>query len=184
MTEDAVAVLEDEHASLESLFNRVSSPDEDRKEVLKELMQTLALHVSLEKQMLLPVLDDDVPDGSAMADRIRDDHDHVEKILTHLERRKLNSPDVPDLVNELLAISERHITEANSTVLPGLRSALSTDQLAQLGERMISDERHMHTHAHPIMPDQGPIADLTAKLAQVLDGRRDRSEGGMGGAGD
>jgi hypothetical protein len=66
MTEDAIAVLGDEHATLKSLFNRVSSPDEDRKEVLKELMQALALHVSHEKQMLIPVLDDDVPNGSAM----------------------------------------------------------------------------------------------------------------------
>lgn len=183
MTEDAVAVLETEHATVEDLFARVSSPDEDRKEILTQLMQTLALHVSLEKQLLIPVLNGHVRDGPAVAERIRDDHDHVEKILTRIERRKFNSPDIPDWVNELHAILERHIDEANATVFPGLRDALTTDQLGELGERMVSNKRHMHTHAHPVRPDNGPIADLTAKVAQRLDGRRDRSQNDAGRAG-
>lgn len=182
MSEDAVAVLQAEHDTMKDLFDRVSRPDVDRKEVLEQLMQTIALHVSVEKQMLIPVLHDDVRDGPAMAERVRDYHDHVEKLLTRMERRKFNSPDIADLVNELLTISQRHIAEADTTVIPGLRDALTADQLAELGKRMVSDERHMLTHAHPVMPDNGPIADLTAKVAEFIDGRRDRShDGGRAG---
>ncbi len=41
-----VAVLEAEHTKLEHLFTRVSSPDGDRRELLKQLMQAIALHVT------------------------------------------------------------------------------------------------------------------------------------------
>jgi hypothetical protein len=61
---------------------------------------------------------------------------------------------------------------------------MTADQLVDLGKRMVSDERRMNTHAHPVMPDEGPIADLTNKVAEMIDGRRDRFGGGMGGAGD
>jgi iron-sulfur cluster repair protein YtfE (RIC family) len=83
---DAVEVLQGEHRELQSLFSRVSSPDENRPEILKELMQLIAVHLDLERQMLLPVIRDRVEDGAAIADRLRDEHKRIEKVLTDLMR--------------------------------------------------------------------------------------------------
>ena len=172
---DAVELLRKEHRQLENLFSRISSPDEDRPEVLKDLMELIALHLDLEKQMLLPVIRDHVADGDAIADRLRDEHQRVEKILTILDRRKVNSPDVPDLVTEMLHFDDRHITEAEAVVLPGLRSALSAEELEDLGQRMTSDERRVLTHPHPALPDSGPLSTATRKVAEVVDRIRDHS---------
>ncbi len=40
---------------------------------------------------------------------------------------------------------------------------------------MASDERRMLTHAHPALPDSGPVAAITRKLAEAVDQVRDRS---------
>jgi hypothetical protein len=96
--QSAVEVLGAEHDQIQALFARVSSPDEDRPAVLKKLLQALANHMAMEKQVLIPVLRDQIKGGAALAERMTDEHDRVEHTLTLLERRKVNSADVPALV--------------------------------------------------------------------------------------
>lgn len=175
MPGNAIEVLSNEHRELQSLFERVSSPDEDRPAVLKALMQALASHVAVEKQLLAPVLRDRVEGGEELAGHLTEEHDEVERILTLLERRKVNSPDVPGMVTELLDANEAHVTEADNRVFPALRAALSGDELEELGTRIESDERQMLTHSHPSLPDSGPIAGVTRKAAEIVDRIRDRS---------
>lgn len=175
MDGNAVEVLYAEHRQLEELFNRVSGPDEDRAAVLKEVMKALANHMAVEKQLLTPLLRDQLDDGDAIADRLGDSHDRVEHIMTLLERRKVNSPDVPDLVNDLVDITAAHIADANDSLFPALRNGLSADQLDELGRRIVSDERTMVTHSHPTLPDEGPLAGIASKAAEFIDGVRDRS---------
>jgi hypothetical protein len=40
---------------------------------------------------------------------------------------------------------------------------------------MVSDERSLLTHSHPALPDTGPVAAVTRKVAEVVDSLRDRS---------
>lgn len=175
MADNAIDVLTREHRHLQDLFSRVSSPDEDRPEVLKQLMQAIADHQEMERQMLVPVLKKRVEGGGPIAEHLGDEHGRVEHLLTLLERRKVNSPDVPDLVTELLDLNERHRAEADGTVFPALRSSLSGDELDELGQEMVSDERRRLTHPHPVLPDSGPVAAVTRKAAEMFDRVRDHS---------
>lgn len=175
MDDNAVELLRGEHTSLEGLFARVSSPDEDRPAVLQELMRTLAAHLSVEKQMLLPVLRDQVGDGDSLASDLDAGHGRAEHILTMLERRKTNSPDVPELVTELMDLTTAHIAAAEERVFPALERFLGAEELTELGRRMASEERLELTHAHPGLPDSGPLTGVTHKVAQVIDHLRDRS---------
>jgi iron-sulfur cluster repair protein YtfE (RIC family) len=172
----ALAFLGQEHDSLTALFERVSSPDEDRRAVLKTLIQQLASHVALEKQMLVPLLAERVPDCGQPCEDLTDMHDHVERLLTLIERRKFNSPDVPAMVTELLDLTEAHVVQANQVIFPLLQRHLRPDELEEVGRRMASDERQMLTHAHPIVPDAGPVAAVMRKGAQIVDRVRDRTD--------
>jgi hemerythrin-like domain-containing protein len=175
MTKTMTALLAAEHAELEALFERVSSPDEDRVAVLNQLTRLLSAHVDVERQLLLPVLEDRVPDGEALSSQIRDDHKHIDHHVKLLERRKPNSPDVPDLVTDLLHITTAHVSLANARVLPGLEQALSETELGELGQQMSSDERRVLNHPHPALPNRGPLATVTRKAAEMVDHLRDRS---------
>lgn len=175
MAGNAVEVLADEHRKLEDLFDRVSSPDEDRPEVLKQVMQMLSTHVAAEEQMLIPVLRQQVPGGDDMAAKLDDERARVEEIMTSLERRKVNSPDVVGLVNDLIDITSSHIADAESSVFPALEESLSAEELNRLGQDLASDERRKLTHSHPWLPDRGPMAGAATKVAEVVDHLRDRS---------
>jgi hypothetical protein len=175
MDRDAIEVLTDEHDGLQNLFAQVSRKDVDRSAVLQELLHALALHVAVEKQMLVPVIKDRLPDGADRARQLRAYHDEIERVHLALDRRKVNSPDVPGLVTQLLDLTDAHIAEAEETVLPELRTALTEAELADLGAAMVSDERHLLTHPHPHLPDSGPLAGLARRAAGLVDHKRDKS---------
>ena len=175
MEKNAIVVLTEDHAAVQTLFARVSQPDEDRPAVLGQLLRLLSAHVAAEKQLVVPVLLDRSDEGKALADQLRDDHDAIEKLVILVERRKVNSPDVPDFVNELLQITKRHNRQADECVLPFLRDHLSEAELADLGAALRSDELQLTSHPHPHLPDTGPLAKITRKAASLIDRGRDSS---------
>jgi hypothetical protein len=172
---NAIEVLKDEHDSLQMLFARVSGVDEDRREILKHLIQTLSVHMTMEKQLLVPVVKERVAEGNRLADHLSDYHDKAGRIMTLLDRRKVNSPDVPDLVTELLELTNGHVADASTTLFPALCEALSAEELTELGTTMVSDERQILTHPHPHLPDSGPVAKVSRWAASLIDRGRDSS---------
>ena len=54
-------------------------------------------------------------------------------------------------------------------------SVLSAAELDALGAAMVSDERSLLAHSHPTLPDSGPVAAVTRKVAEAVDNLRDRS---------
>jgi hypothetical protein len=169
---DALEVLAGEHAEIQALFARVSRVDEDRPAVLEQIMQRLSDHLDMEKHTLVPVLEERLDDGGVLARQLREAHDRARRILLLLERRKVNSPDVPDLVTELMDITDAHVRQAETDLEPRLRRASSSEELAQLGAAMLSDERRSLSHSHPMVPANGPIAAIGHKLAEVVDDLR------------
>jgi hypothetical protein len=176
MGKTGAEVLTEQHQELQELFQRVSQPDEDRRAVLKTIVLTLAAHVAMEKEVLVPAVKEHVDDSDTLVSRLEADHDQIEHILTLLERRKVNSPDVPDMVTELLDVTDRHVREADSHLIPALNKAFDEVAMEELGETMESDERHHLTHPHPMLPDSGPLAGVTRKVAAVVDKIRDNSD--------
>ena len=173
MDDDVVAVLGKDHSTVQDLFCRVSGRDEDRPAVLEELLRTLSAHVAAEKQLLVPVLRRHGDEGKALADELGDDHQAIEKLVVRVERRKVNSPDVPDLVTELLDITDRHIAHANERLFGFLRERVDPTELADLGQALRSDEVQLHSHPHPHLPDTGPLAVVSRKAAALFDRGRD-----------
>jgi Hemerythrin HHE cation binding domain len=173
MDVNAIEVLSEDHSALQALFGRVSQPDENRPAVLDQLLKSLTAHVATEKQLIVPVLTGHSHEGKALAQQLGDDHDAIEKLVILVERRKVNSPDVPDLVNKLLEITQRHTRQADECLLPFLRDQLSEADLADLGAAMRSDERQLTSHPHPHLPDTGPLAKITRKAAALIDRGRD-----------
>ena len=125
MNVNAIVVLSEDHSALQALFGRVSQPDENRPAVLDQLLRSLTAHVATEKQLVVPILVGHSGEGEALARQLGDDHDAIEKLVILVERRKVNSPDVPDLVNQLLEITQRHTRQADECLLPFLRDHLS-----------------------------------------------------------
>lgn len=174
VTASVVDVLEAQHRRVADLFERVSAPDEDRPAVLHAILRELAAHVAAERATVRPVVDHQHI-GEDLADRLRQDYDRMEKLMVLIERRKFNSPDVPDLVTELKAVVEEHRARADAELIPGLRERLSPEEQAELGEKVAGEDAMVTSHPHPHLLSLGPLADVATKVAQKWDAARDRT---------
>ena len=174
MKRDAIDVIAADHEELQQLFARVSSVDEDRPKVLKELVLKLSAHVAMEKQLVIPVTDRFDDDGGA-ADLLSRYHDEIEHLLVLIDRRKVNSPDMADLVNQLLDLTKSHVADVDAALLPQLRRVLTNEELLELGAVMDADERSLMTHPHPHLPTTGPLAAGARRVASLIDRGRDNS---------
>jgi hypothetical protein len=167
-------VLEDQHRRVADLFERVASPDEDRPAVLHALLRELAAHVAAERAAVRPVVDREKI-GEDLADRLSEDYDRMENLMVLIERRKFNSPDVPDLVSELKVAAEEHRVRADSELIPGLRQNLTAEEQAELGERVLGEDSMVTSHPHPHLLSLGPLGDVATRLVQKWDAARDRT---------
>lgn len=187
-----VEVLEGQHQRLVELFGQVSSPDADRPAVLHDLLAEMAAHVAAERATVAPVVKERGIGGD-LADRLGDDYERIEKLMVLIERRKFNSPDVPDLVTELKDVAEAHVERCRADLAPGL-SELAVDEQLELGEKVANEDDMVVTHPHPHLLSLGPLASKLTGVASRFDSLRDRTvnvrhpegapdDGGAGGPG-
>ena len=90
------------------------------------------------------------------------------------ERRKVNSPDMPELVGKLLDVFEEHLARCESQLVPALSQALGADELDELGAKMRAAESVIVSHPHPHLLALGPAYRLTTRIASRWDRTRDR----------
>jgi hypothetical protein len=59
-------------------------------------------------------------------------------------------------------------------MFPKLRSALSAEQLADIGQKLADGKAKTPTHPHPHAPASGPGAKVTGPAAGMVDRVRDK----------
>lgn len=169
MTETAVEVLERDHDGISELFERVRSPDEDRAGVLRVLVERLAAHVAVEQAVVLHELRKSPASDPALENDLREDYHVIEHNLVLIERRKANSPDMADLVTEVLDRFRAHIDRCQTQLYPELEQCLDEAQMNDLAERLQAADDVVVTHAHPHLLSLGPLSRVTTRIAAVLD---------------
>lgn len=112
---------------------------------------------------------------TGLAQDLRRDYRQMEHLLVLTERRKINSPDMPDLVSVLLDAFEAHKQRCATVVTPLLRDALSDPELQQLGAKMGAAEKVIVSHPHTYMLAAGPLYPWTTRIASMWDRARDRT---------
>ena len=174
VSQSVVDVLRDQHRQVAELFDRVSEPDEDRPVVLHDLLRELAAHVAAERSSVPPLVGETAISGE-LHDALMDDYDRIEKLMVLIERRKFNSPDVPDLVIQLRDATRAHIGRADEELFPALDTRLSEARKLELGDTLRDEEDMVTSHPHPHLLSLGPVADVLTKVASRWDRLRDRT---------
>ena len=175
MGESALDVLAREHHELDEVFARVSDPDADRAKVWKDLVRQLATHVAVERTFLFPLVRRHRLGSEQLAHELRGDYRRMEHLLVLTERRKINSPDMPALVTDLLDTFEAHEERCAKGLIPLLREHVGAAELEALGAKMRGAENVIVSHPHPHLLALGPLYRLTTRIASAWDRARDRT---------
>ena len=168
-------MLAREHRDLRDLFTRVWDPDGDRIRAWFEVVKQIATHVAVEHTFVYPQVRRAGSSADHLAADLRDDYSKMERLLVLTERRKVNSPDMPALVTELLDVFEAHEQRCTTKVIPLLESELSAAELEELGAKMRGAENVILSHPHPHLLALGPVYQWTTRVASRWDRLRDRT---------
>jgi hypothetical protein len=175
MRENALDVLAREHEDLRGLFVKVHDPDADRGSAWLEAVKKTTTHVAVERSFVYPVVKRRRLGAPGLADDLAHDYKQMEHLLVLTERRKINSPDMPDIITRLLDLFEAHRERCETVLMPIMRTAVRPAELEELGTKMRSAENVILSHPHPHLLALGPVYQWTTRLAAAWDQVRDRT---------
>lgn len=142
MPTDPIAMLERDHREFESLFEQYRSSG--GRDVVDRICTRLAAHATIEEEVVYPVLGTHVPDGAELQGQAESEHQQLKDTIAELEALGYEDPGVDPLIQTIMKAVTAHVEVEESEVFPRLRSALSEDQLAEMGEQLASArEREM-----------------------------------------
>ncbi|MFI6080493.1 hemerythrin domain-containing protein [Streptomyces sp. NPDC051217] len=135
---DVVALILRDHRTMEDLFRRMRSVEEDRAAALREFAGLLIAHAHAEETEVYPALrrfrnidDDEVEHGE-------EEHDEGNEALLDLLETGLEAGDVgsaawDEKLENLVEAVTHHLDEEERTILNGARENVPADRRAELG---------------------------------------------------
>jgi hemerythrin superfamily protein len=138
---DALMLLTADHNRVRGLFARFTEAHEadDSTAMLslaREIAHELAVHTSIEEQHLYPAArdaGDDLPEAVAEA---VEEHHVVKVLLDEIDGLEAGSEPWVAKMQVLMENVEHHAGEEEQEMFPELRSAMSDQQLVELGKRL------------------------------------------------
>src|SRR3954447_23653125 len=150
--DDVIAELIIDHREVDEMLTRLQgdtlSPDE-RQDTMEQAISELIRHAVAEESYLYPAVEDRVPNGKAIADKERADHQEVEELLKQLEGEDPHDPSSRPTLNKLMTAVHQHSADEESTLLPALRSVYSQDELRDMGDKVRTAKAAAPTRPHP-----------------------------------
>ena len=145
---DAFSVLRRDHekvertlASLEDGPNAGSGADQveliARRRLAQQLIADEAAHEAIEEQCFWPVVKDRMPGGAAMAEEAIGQELGAREVLRKLDGLQAWDDGFEQLLREFITAARAHVAFEETKVWPGLREALSADEVSELGNSLM-----------------------------------------------
>lgn len=165
---DAIAVLKDDHRSVEKLFASFEQAGpgahKTKGKLVDRMINQLSQHAAIEEEILYPAARAEVPDSESDVLESLEEHHVVKWVLSELARM---DPQDERFVAKVTVMAENvrhHVREEERELFPLLRKHLNRARLVELGGELTEAKRTAPTRPHPGSPDTPP-ANLAANLA-------------------
>ena len=159
-------------------FRRLLSALEDgpTEGLIAQLVIVASGHQAIEEQSLWPLVRRRVHNGPRLADEAVGQEQEVKRLLDLLEKSGQNAA----LLRQVITITRAHIDFEETQVWPGVRLALSEQELGDLGAQLEQAKRLAPTRPHPHMPCTPEMLKVAAPIAGAADRIRDALGGRTG----
>lgn len=190
---DAIELLRRDHDEVRALLAQLemtqleASTGQDRADaherrralVLRVVVRESA-HEAIEEQYFWPVVRRRVHDGARLADEGISQELELKRILDVLDGLDPAAPRFEPLLRQLAGTGRAHHEFEERRVWPGVRLALSEQELADLGARLEQGRRLAPTRPHPSLSADPEVLRLTGRIAGATDRIRDALAGRSG----
>lgn len=184
---DAIAMLKDDHKSVEKLFKRFEKAGDgahvEKREIVDRIIESLSVHAAIEEQLFYPVARATVPDTDDITLESLEEHHVVKWVLSELDTMTPDDERFDAKVTVLIENVRHHVEEEEQEFFPKVRDELGRAALNDLGDAMAKARGIAPTHPHPRSPDTPPGNLIVGTAAGVADRIGDTMSGlAQGGA--
>jgi hemerythrin-like domain-containing protein len=157
---DAFSVLRRDHekvertlASLEDGANAGSGADQveliARRRLTQQLIADEFAHEAIEERCFWPLVKDRMPGGGGLADEAAGQEHGATQALRKLEALQAWDDGFEQLLREFMTAIREHVTFEETKVWPGLREALSAEEVNDLGDRLLQAKESAPSRRSP-----------------------------------
>jgi hemerythrin superfamily protein len=146
MPDDVVDLIMNDHREVERLFEQLKTEPEKRRGLIPVLTTLLTAHSRAEEAEVYP--EAAKAGGADEVEHSQEEHVEADELLAKLANTDPNTSAFDTALDALVEAVTHHVEEEESTVLPGMRDRLSTEQLAQLGDAFLAS-RAQHLGEQP-----------------------------------
>jgi hemerythrin superfamily protein len=175
--QDAISLLTEDHRTVEQLFadyERGLQGPQAKHEVVDRITRELSIHAAIEEAYFYPEVRKALGEGGELVDESLHEHQEVKEILAALEDMDPSDAAYDQKVASLIADVRHHVEEEEGEMFPKLRAALSAEQLADIGQKLVDGKAKAPTRPHPAAPASGPGAKVAGPAAGMVDRVRDK----------
>jgi hemerythrin superfamily protein len=132
MAADAIFLIEEDHRTLEALFDQVNAGDGDRDALIQEITTRLNAHARAEEAEVYPAIVQARPREDEEVDHAEQEHHEAEHLLRKA-RNLTASPHFDEAFEAFVSAVRHHVEEEEQQILPALRDAVDAATLERLG---------------------------------------------------
>ena len=177
---DVVDILIADHQEMMDLLGRVKStsdPDQ-RRDLVDTVIAEVMRHAVAEEMYVYPVVEERVPNGTAMVEHDKEEHQEIVETMKELEGVDSSSPAFLGHVQQFETQLRHHADDEESDQFPQLRAHIGGEQLVELGKKVQMAKQLAPTRPHPSAPHSelfhktiGPGVGMIDRLRDKLTGR-------------
>src|SRR3954453_6249929 len=174
--DDVIAELIIDHREVDEMLTKLQAETlspEERQDTMEQVITELVRHAIAEESYLYPAVEDRVPNGKAIAEKERADHQEVEEFLKQLEGEDPHDPASRPTLNKLVTDLHQHIADEENNLFPALRAVYSEAELKDLGDKVRTAKAAAPTRPHP----SAPRGEMARKTLGPRVGLSDRTHG-------
>ena len=169
---DVIGVLLEQHERIRELFAVVQkSTGDDKQQAFNQLRALLAAHEAGEEIVLRPVSRKVA--GQNVAQALNNEEAEATKVLEDLENLDTTSTEFDEKLAAFAQAVSDHAEHEEREEFPAIRAECSTQQLQEMAERLMTAEKLVPTHAHPMLPGSTAAQWAPIPFAHHLDRARD-----------
>lgn len=172
------AVLRSDHAAITRTLAELRSSVDPLAgaQLFERVCADIVRHDVAEEQYLLPAVRELLPDGEQISRTTFAEHEGIERLLRRLEDADTSRDAVGEILADLAAAVDQHVTQQEQHVLPTLVATADSRRLAELGTGVLGSEQLAPTHPRSFVPKSATLSKVTSWLTGLVEKSWDSRE--------
>jgi hemerythrin-like domain-containing protein len=128
-------LLKSDHQEVKDLFKQAMPKGEVDADIAQEICSALKLHMEAEEKLVYPEAEQ-IKQAEELTEESYEEHTQAKALIRKLESGKLDETEFKVTFEMLQLAIEHHVEEEESELFPVLREKFSSQELAELGEKV------------------------------------------------